>query len=514
MIRKKPEMTFSHSKADSTGFQAGDLALVFAFAAVRCLWLYLVYTFGPDQAAQMNVAMNIMDGRGIVYGAIPDNGLGYVPFNWFPPGYSFFIIALFKLTGDMFVSDYLLKCLFSFLEGALVVSIARSFVASKSGRAIVVLLFAFYIGHMDRGMANDMIVAVAAMWLMYTLYRRVDTGVRFDARTLIVMALALLGMILAKYNSLPIVLAPLGLFLWLGVFHGKWILDRFEWASICVATLISVAGFVWCIKFIGTGHQVISDSSNSIGTGSYGGILFERLGHFFRIDPFWLHFGRRVDMYFKSLFDFLAGSSSSLKGAFHFWQISTLVIFASVLILISRRVAIKKDLVTVLGFFAAVQVSFLFLLAVVRGPEHPVRYGIDGSIWTYMEEARYYNHLTFAITLAVLIACWRNLRPLYWLLSAVFLYNTIRTMADGKSELAYLSRTFENLRNATVSEADEEAKRNRRAFYLWNYMLGNKDISWLTHSGKTETQAVPNTPRKPAEPGSVVPGNASDSVRH
>jgi hypothetical protein len=112
-----------------------DTALVVIFTLIRGVWLYSVYSSGVYQLVQMNNAFNIMDGRGIVIGPVPgDTGvytpydwndiwlngnrlsiapmLGnvgvYTPYNWFPPGISFLLIPFYLLTGDIFLSEFLL----------------------------------------------------------------------------------------------------------------------------------------------------------------------------------------------------------------------------------------------------------------------------------------------------------------------------------------------------------------------------------------------------------------------
>jgi hypothetical protein len=455
-----------------------DVLLFLIFSAVRCLWLYVTYSVGNDQCTQMNVALNILEGRGIVYGSITQDGSVFTPYNWFPPGVSFLMVPILWLTGNPFVAEFVIKCLISILEGALVVSIVRRFVVSEVGRAVLVAVLALYTGHLDRGGVTDMYTAVGGVWLMWIAYRRIESGVRFDTSTQAALAFVLPSMVMMKYNALPIVMVPLGMFLWLAIFSRQRYLDMREWVSLSFASLLSLACFVWSIKFIGAGNARAAESVQNLGSGQLASLFAERGSHLLRIDPFWLHFGKRVDMYFKFIYTrFLAGPSASLIEAFRFWQLTSLVIFAVLVYALYRKASFQKNMLRVLFFFTLAHVSFLSLLTIVKGPELNARYGVDSIFWTFMEESRLFAHLTFAFALALLLAAWRYSRPIFWGLAILFSFNTVRSMADTKSEMGYLTDAFHRMQQTPPPDITAEVRDNRRAYYVWNYLLGHTSTS-------------------------------------
>lgn len=448
--------------------------LLLLFSAIRCVWYYVTYTVGNDQCAQMNVAINIMEGRGIVYTYLSPEGVRYIPFNWFPPGVSFLMAAFLWLTGSPFVAEFIVKCLIAILEGAMIISIMKHYVRPGSALVLSTIVLALYTGHLDRGMVADNYNTVAGVWLMWIAYRRIDTGVRFDVATQASMAVVLPSMVLMKYNALPIVMVPLGMFLCLTIYYRQWYLDRREWVSLSFASLLSIACFIWSTSFIGFTNSRAVASINNLKYGQLTDLLAERVPHFLRIDPFWLHFGRRVDMYFKFIYSrFMAGTASSLIESFHFWQLSSLAIFAALIYFLYRKSSLQRNLLCVLFFFTAAQISFLYYMTIFYGPFLNSKWGVDGNFWTYMEEPRLFSHLTFAFMLALMVSAWRHLRPIFWGLAIITTYSTVRTLVDSKSELGYLADTYAWMKQTPPPDVTAEFGKNRRSFYVWHFLLGH-----------------------------------------
>jgi hypothetical protein len=422
----------------------------------------------------MNVAINIMEGRGIVYTYLSPEGVRYIPFNWFPPGVSFLMVAFLWLTGSPFVAEFIVKCLIAILEGAMIISIMKHYVRPGSALVLLTIVLALYTGHLDRGMITDNFNAVAGVWLMWVVYRRIETESRFNLWTQVSIAIVMSSMVLMKYNALSIVMAPIGIFICLAIFTRKRFLDSREWASLSFASLLSLFCVVICTKFIGSANPRAVESVEVLGSDRFSALVLERAPHFFRIDPFWLHIGRRVDMYFKFLYTRIVdGPMTSLIEAYHFWQVSSLVIFAALVYALYLKVGFQRNLLRVLFFFAAAQISFLSTVTIVNGPILNASWGVDGVFWTYIEEARFYAHITFAIMIVLLFATWRHLRPVFWGLAILVSYNTTRTMIDSKSELGYLSDTFEWMKQKPTPDVREEIRNNRRSFHTWHFLLGH-----------------------------------------
>jgi hypothetical protein len=376
------------------------------------------------------------------------------------------------MTGDIFLSEFLLKCLISLMEGALLVRIIGKYMTGIWEKAILVLLFALYTGHTDRSGVADMFCGLAGLWLMWVTYQRLSTDATFDRWDIMAMAVVMPSMTLVKYNAIAIVAMPMGLFVFLGVLKRKWILDIREWGAILLCTSLSVASLIWSLKFIGSAHGVVAEMSGTIKSDSAGRFLFERLSHLLRIDSFWLHFGKRVEMVFKAMYGYLIGGGARQIDAFRFWQFLSLVVFLTLLFLILRKSNIDRSLSLVLFFTRATQVVFLSLLTVYRGPDLDAKYGVDGMIWTFMEEPRYFCHLTLAFALVLVIATWRHVRLAFWILSALFIYNTVKTALVNKSDMDYLSNTFRKMYSRTYDEVSGEVATNRKAYFMWTLVLG------------------------------------------
>lgn len=464
--------------------------LLLLFSAIRCLWYYLTYTVGNDQCAQMNVAINIMEGRGIVYTYLSPEGVRYIPFNWFPPGVSFLMAVPLWLTGSPFVAEFMVKCLIAILEGAMIISILKHYVRPGSALVLSTIVLALYTGHLDRGMVTDNFNAVAGVWLMWVIYRRIETESRFSLATRVSLAIVMSSMVLMKYNALSIVLAPLGIFICLAIFTRKRYLDSREWASLTFASVLSLVCVVFCTKFIGSGNTRAFESVEALGSDRLSALVMERAPYLIRIDPFWLHIGRRVDMYFKFIYTrFSDGPTTSLIGAYHFWQLSYLAIFAALIYALYLRAGFQRNLLRILLFFAVAQISFLFIITIVSGPILNAKDGVDSVLWTYIEEARFYGHLTFAMMIVLLLATWRHLRPVFWGLAFLVSYNTTRTMIDSKSELGHLTDTYEWMKRTPPPDVSEEIRTNRRSYYMWQFVLG--------HSIYADNISVPPAENRP-----------------
>jgi hypothetical protein len=503
-------MTFRKSGIGISPFEPYiDTALIVFFSLFRFIWLYCVYGVGIDQAVQMNVAFNIMDGRGIVVGPLPGDTGGhaafnwmegkrlpiapmpghvglYTPYNWFPPGISFLLIPFHFLTGNIFLSEYLLKCVISGMEGLLLVKIIGKYMTGIQGKALLIFILAFYTGHIDRAGVSDMFCGVAGLWLMWVTYRRISTGVPLDRWTILLMAAVMPSMVLVKYNAIAIVLLPMGLFILLVFIKGKWILSSREWVALFVCTSLSVASLIWSLTFISSAHFVLSEMSGNIRSHSAGRIFSVRLNHLLRLDTFWLHFGKRMESVFKAVYGIIIGDGSEQLDAYRFWQVLSLVVFLTLLFLILRKSTLDRSLSLVLLFASAIHVVFLSLLTLFKGPDVDAKYGVDGLIWTYIEEPRFFCHLALAFTLVLLIGAWKHVRLAFWLLSVFLFYNTLKTTLVSKSDLGYHSSMFRKMYPQTYDDVSGEIATNRKAYLMWAFVLGRGIGSSSGHSEDKE----------------------------
>jgi hypothetical protein len=447
-----------------------SLLLVMLFMVLRCLWLYKAYNLTYDPAQYMNLALNVLNGIGYKICYFYDDGKNIVPTNWFPPGYPLTLIPFFLATGNLFVAELIIHCLIALIEALVVTSIIRNYIASTTGRFLLTAVVALYVGHIDRGGGPDMYFTVTGFWLMWEMFRRIETGQPFGTAKLTAFFFVMLSMVVMKFNAIVIVVVPIGMFLCLGLLYGRWYLKRSEWAALSLSTLAAISFFVWFLFFYGANNGWIEHVGDKLATDPARMSFLDRLYFLLQIDHFWLHIGQRFDYYYKFFYIWLSGGQATNLQLSHFRQIAALLIFLSIIYVIRRRAPFRKSLLQVLFFFTLPQVGLLAFLSVIGEPELGTG-GFDGVYWVHISEARFYGHLTFAITLAVLIHSWRHARFVFWPLALLFCLNSARTIFDTKSKLSYLSETYAKMESGTHPDVKGETQRVRSAYFIWHLIL-------------------------------------------
>jgi hypothetical protein len=247
------------------------------------------------------------------------------------------LIPFYLATGNLFVSELLIQCLIALVEALVVTSILRRYTGSKVVRVLLTSVAALYVGHIDRGAVPDMYCTVMGFWLMWEMYLRIESGQPFGTVKLTAFFFVMLSMVVMKYNAIAIVVAPIGLFLCLGLFYGRWYLERREWAALSVSTLAASAFFVWFLGFYGVNHGVIDLVAGQLEEDPAKSGWPQRLHYLLQIDHFWLHFGQRFDYYFKYFYNWISGGMATNLQLSHFRQIAVLLIFLAIIYVISRR---------------------------------------------------------------------------------------------------------------------------------------------------------------------------------
>jgi hypothetical protein len=334
---------------------------------------------------------------------------------------------------------------------------------------------ALYVGHLDRGGATDMLSGILSFWVMVLVHERLrPDDARRPSPVALLSALVLLLPVI-KYNAITVSLTPLALFLAAaGLGRGR-LLTRREMAGLGFATAGALGLFLWMVKTKVVSHPVLAGLGYSSGgvksTFAYQPSAWADLP---RVDHFWLHFGKDVDRYVKYAVDYFHPASAGPLFLHHATQAATLACLALLLWAIRRRTPLQPPLIFTIGAFSLSQAALLALMTLTHEPEI-AKYGIDGMKWVYMEEARYYSYISFAVMLALLVAAWRHLRPAFWGLTLLIGLNAAKSLPYRTSAVPRLVKTLDRLERGEPLPPFEEPRADRDAYFLRTLLLGRYD---------------------------------------
>jgi hypothetical protein len=451
------------------------LGPLLAYAVLRTFWHWTSYAMNPDVAIQMQVALNLMKGLGVTFCMGPTGAPVCTDYFNHPPGGSLWILLFQPLTGNIILSDLVGRCVMSVIEGALVLAILRRYALGRQGQFVVMAVTALYVGHLDRGGATDMLSGILSFWVMVLVHERLrPDDARRPSPVALLSALVLLLPVI-KYNAITVSLTPLALFLAAaGLGRGR-LLTRREMAGLGFATAGALGLFLWMVKTKVVSHPVLAGLGYSSGgvksTFAYQPSAWADLP---RVDHFWLHFGKDVDRYVKYAVDYFHPASAGPLFLHHATQAATLACLALLLWAIRRRTPLQPPLIFTIGAFSLSQAALLALMTLTHEPEI-AKYGIDGMKWVYMEEARYYSYISFAVMLALLVAAWRHLRPAFWGLTLLIGLNAAKSLPYRTSAVPRLVKTLDRLERGEPLPPFEEPRADRDAYFLRTLLLGRYD---------------------------------------
>ena len=375
--------------------------LLSVFILLKSLWLFSEYNIAPDISNQMNVSENLFNNRGLNFGNTTSSSTFLSPYFQHPPGTSLLLCFFRSFTSDVFWADYLLRIFIALIEALLAMSFFQYFARNKLEFLLLFVTSSFYIGHIDRGQTGDYLSCVTVVILMWLLY-----AILLDRYSPLLISLLVSIVIIiipvVKYTAAPTVLLPLLFYVYL--FYKKKIRKNNLWLII-TSFFIAVSLSAYFIK---SSHGVVERSAFSLQK-------FENLA---RIDYFWLHLGHTGDRIWK----LISWNSSQVIDItvpyYHIAQIGT--ILALLFLIYWSRISInfKHPLLIVIFCFTILQVIYLAFLTLTNNPQIGT-YGIDRKIWVFIEEARYYNHLTLVIFWSILVLLLRRSKLIFTILALI-----------------------------------------------------------------------------------------------
>lgn len=451
------------------------VGLVLLYAGIRAVWHWVSYAFIPDAAIQMQVALNLLDGKGVTFCMDPGGGPVCTDYFNHPPGGSFWMLLFQPLTGNIILADLAGRCAASLLEGALLLGILRRLGMGGLGLSALMAVAAIYVGHLDRGGSTDMLAGILSTGLMWLAYDRLRSPGALGPASLSLACTAILALPLVKYNAVTASLTPLAVFLAAGILGRRRVLPRRQMALLAMSTAGAFALFIWLVKVRVVSHPVLAAQGYSSGqVKSTFAYYPEAWADLWRVDYFWLHFGMQVDRYVKYATLLLHPGSPGPMYLHHVTQAVSLGCLALMVWRIRRRTALQADLLFTIGAFALTQAALLALMTLTHEPE-VAGYGIDGRKWVYMEEARYYGYISFAVMLSLLVAAWRYLRPLFWGLALLVGLNTAKSFQARAPTVPRLIDTLGRLERGEPLPPSRDPRAGREAHFLRTLLLGRPD---------------------------------------
>jgi hypothetical protein len=389
-----------------------DRLLILLYAIIKGILVFNLYGIATDISFQLNVAENIFQGNGIRLLQFKDNAYFYSLYLAHPPLTSI-IIAFFRFFTDNIITADLIFRLFLVLCESIIVFEILKLLYGKNRKTLISLfaILSIYLGHIDRGFTGDYFSFILLLYLFYLTYRFYKKRILLDYCLILVVILLIP---LTKYTALPFIIFPFSLFIFLKKFR------RFDisWMKLNLALVVSIVSliiFIFEVKAIGLAQKV-------------GFINLKNLSYLTRIDYFWFHGGLNLDKIWKHIM-WKMDSMFAVKTLYvHYGQLITLV-FGVVLFRKYLTAILKNNISFFLIIATILQFAYLVFLTLNTSPQYG-NYGIDNIIWVPIEEARYYNFLTFIFFLFTLTFSYKFNRRFFLFLSVLLVFNVFSYKND------------------------------------------------------------------------------------
>jgi hypothetical protein len=414
-------------------FNKANIALfvimVLLSSLIKGVWVYANYGIATDIAVQMNIAESISNGHGIQVKVVENDSIYYVPELTYAPATSVVLAGLNEITNNIIVSDLILRLQLALWESVLIVLIVFKYFKLKHVRLLMTVLFSLYIGHLDRGFTGDYLSFLIVLSLIFLLVAKIELC-KTSWPISILISLLIILIPVVKYSSLPVVALPLFCFVVSSFLYKnrKRLFSPFEFILVSTTTVLS---FVFFLK-LSSGNE-----PNDLD--------WSRITYLTRIDYFWMHFGHIGDRIWKHL----SWNTSQHIGLdipyYHLAQIGTVFMSLFMLFVLRKRITFHSPAFLPIILLAILQVGFLGLLTLLYEPQSG-NYGIDKKLWVFIEEARYYNYLSFLIMTAWLILTFKFFKPGFIALSILIVLSSFPRLnfSNSRFPIIYCKYTLMN----------------------------------------------------------------------
>jgi hypothetical protein len=355
-----------------------DFIIFFIF---RFFLFVAIFRLTPNTVDQFNISYNFSQGNSLKL-MLYDFDFNPKYYNYYehPKLFSIVLGGVFLVTRHVFFSLSILVVLLILWEYLLINFITKVLKIPNKNIFLFILLSSIYLGHLDRGTITDyfsMLFAISFILFVFHLHLKSNfKTIDFFLYTVFVILIPMV-----KYNMLALLFVAPILDL---VFEKGIIYKRLSFLAFPIILSLT-------IFYFGT-YQFVHVTKVENG-------FFLDL-NLLRIDYFWFHYGYELDRVFK----YISWKSKFLWNL-NFWniaQIMTITFYIGILklrglnILDKIKNSVFYKFILIITF---VHMLFMVFLSVTNAPESPAFYGIDSKIWVFVEEARYFNFLTFLITL-------------------------------------------------------------------------------------------------------------------
>jgi hypothetical protein len=362
--------------------QFHQILLLIIYTAIKSFLIYSCYNIGTDLCLQMNVSENLFNGNGLVL----SSGDGYSTDQLYlthPPMVSLCLAVIRHFTTSIITADLTLRFLLVFCEAILFFYFLQNFTERKSIFIFIFIGMAFYAGHLDRGFTGDQFGFIVAFFLIYQTFH---FGKSKSKTNFFWVSISVLLLPLTKYTLLPLSVLP---------FCYLFFLKNYYAEDVKVKTL-----YFLFLTFVGALIIFLLETSQ-LSNAAIHSLSFSNIKYLYRIDYFWMHGGLDLDRIYKHLM-WNIDRYTNLKVSFV--NIGQMLSISMILMLFwsDRFWIVKKRLFYFFLIIIFLQVSYLILLTLLTDPQIG-NYGIDGKIWVPLEEARYYNYLTFFSFLSIVL---------------------------------------------------------------------------------------------------------------
>ncbi len=451
-----------------------NYAVIIYFLIRAFSWLFLI-GLAPDIVNQINMAINLSDGRGFVLNQFDFNTSRNIYSEYFshPPFFSFVYMIYNNVIGNLIWSLLAIAVTLALFEAILLKNILLKMFISGRKLFYLMSIMALYIGHLDRGLISDYLALVWAVWFIHSTYLLFSIDDNKDKIWIYIQfAVSIVLMPLVKYSLIPITCLPVCVIFYFIVFkRHDWIQKRSIVYLVIISFFVSIGLFLFLM-------QLEQETEN---VKYFDFVVYDLL----KLDYFWLHFGMEIDRLYKHIYWNLPNSKE-----FHFWNIGQIFTIGVWLVVwfISKKTGQKfinpNEKLTFYLFVISLflQVLFLFSLTVTNVPQGPVKYGIDKLVWVYIEEARYYNYLSFFAFLFFTIKIYDLrvkfykvvlflivLSGFYWTYNAKIPYGNPMPILSLVNDNEKVTSTIKSLDSNLINNCKVESRNKRHLMKIYGF---------------------------------------------
>lgn len=397
---------------------------IFLAIAIKSIWIYSNYNISNDISVQMNIAQNVYDGHGIKGTRIEKDTLAYRPELTYGTAIPVLLAALNFFTNNIVKADLVLRLLLVLSESILLVLVVFKYFDRNKDRFLITLTLCLYIGHLDRGKTGDYLSMVIVLAIVYLIIHRDSQSINFQPKVLLISLLTL-ALPFVKYSAAPVILLPLSTWLVNYYASGRKLFNYSELKVLALSSIISV-----CSLFS------LAESNGSFS------LRLEKLWLLARIDYFWLHLGHNGDRIWKHFSWNISEHFGYQIPYYNIAQIGTLAIVIFIAFLMRSKLStIKLELIVVITLLV-LQVGFLGYLTLSSEPQSG-DWGVDQKIWVFIEEARYYNYLTFLLMAIMCFLTYKFYKPVFYVLLIFILIGSVRGLDFWNSRFPHINQKYE-----------------------------------------------------------------------